>query len=92
MKNGRNKNMFTEFKENEVLTIDIHNHTVYDAKQKLQLVVKIAPSEIKEIVVIHGYHSGTALRDMVRNDFRSKRVARKYLSLNPGITSLILRN
>lgn len=84
--------MFTEFKENEILTIDIHNHTVYEAKQKLQLVVKIAPCEIKEIVVIHGYHGGTALRDMVRKEFKSKRIARKYLSLNPGITSLILCN
>jgi hypothetical protein len=82
--------MFTEFNENQIITIDIHNHTVSDAKQKLHLAVKIAPTEIKEIVVIHGYHSGTALRDMVRNDFESKRVARKYLSLNPGITSLIL--
>ena len=83
--------MLTEFNEKQIITIDIHNHTVFDAKQKLQLAVKIAPSDIKEIVVIHGYHNGTALRDMVRNDFRSKRIARKYLSLNPGITSLILQ-
>lgn len=83
--------MYTEYDENQIITIDIHNHTVSDAKQKLQIAVKIAPSETKEIVVIHGYHNGTALRDMVRNDFRSKRVARKYLSLNPGITSLILQ-
>lgn len=82
--------MFTEFKENEIITIDLHKHTVYDAKQKLQLIIAIAPEEIKEIIVIHGYHRGTALRDMVRNDFDDSRIARKFLSLNPGITSLIL--
>ena len=83
--------MFTEFSENQILTIDLHNYTVNDAKQKLQLAVKIAPIEIREIVVIHGYHGGTALRDMVRKDFKSKRVSRKFIGLNPGVTSLILQ-
>lgn len=82
--------MFTEFKENEIITVDLHKHTVYAAKQKLQLVIAIAPDDIKEIIVIHGYRRGTALRDMVRNDFEDRRIARKFLSLNPGITSLIL--
>ena len=82
--------MYTEYDENQIITIDIHNHTVSDAKQKLQLAVTIAPSKIREIVVIHGYHGGTALRDMVRKDFKNSRVLRKFLSLNPGITSLIL--
>ena len=82
--------MFTEFKENEIITIDLHKHTVYAAKQKLQLVIEIAPSEIREIIVIHGYRRGTALRDMVRREFKNSRISRKYISLNPGITSLIL--
>lgn len=82
--------MFTEFKENEIITVDLHKHTVYAAKQKLQLVIAIAPDDIKEIIVIHGYRRGTALRDMVRNDFEDRRIARKFLSLNPGITSFIL--
>ena len=83
--------MFTEFKENEIITIDLHKHNIYDAKQKLQLVLAIAPEEIREIVVIHGYRRGTALRDMVRQDFYNSRISRKYISLNPGITSFILQ-
>ena len=82
--------MFTEFKENEIITIDLHKHTVYAAKQKLQLVVAVAPEETREIIVIHGYRRGTALRDMVRKDFNNARIARKYIALNPGVTSLIL--
>lgn len=82
--------MFTEFKRSEIITIDLHKHTVYDAKQKLQLVIAIAPKEIREIVVIHGYRRGNALRDMVRKDLCDIRIARKYISLNPGVTSLIL--
>ncbi len=82
--------MFTEFKENEILKIDLHQYTVSDAKQKLQQTISVASPEVREIVVIHGYHRGTALRDMVRKDFKNKRVARKYISLNDGVTSLIL--
>jgi DNA-nicking Smr family endonuclease len=80
-----------KFKEEQIITIDLHHHTVDDAKQKLQLVMAIAPSEIREIVVIHGYRRGTALRDMVRQDFKNSRISRKYISLNLGITSLILQ-
>lgn len=82
--------MFTEFKRSEIITIDLHKHTVYEAKQKLQLVIAIAPKEIREIVVIHGYRRGDVLRDMVRKDFSDARIARKYIALNPGITNSIL--
>lgn len=84
--------MFSEFKQSQIITIDLHQYTVVDAKQKLQLAVTIAPHDIREIIVIHGYHRGTALRDMVRKEFKNKRVARKYISLNQGVTSLILNS
>lgn len=75
---------------NQIITIDLHEYSVTDAKQKLQATLKFAPKETREIIVIHGYHGGTALRDMVRKEFKNKRIKRKYISLNPGITSLIL--
>ena len=44
-----------------------------------------------EIEVIHGYTGGTALRDFVRREFTHPRIERKFLSLNQGITTLILK-
>lgn len=82
--------MYTEFGKDEIITIDLHLHTVAEAKRRLEAIVRIAPSSVREIVVIHGYHKGTALLNMVRNDFHHRRVARKFLSLNQGVTSLIL--
>ena len=82
--------MYTEFKKHEIITVDLHLHTVAEAKRRLEKVVQIAPRSIREIVVIHGYHHGTALLNMVRNDFHNRRVSRKILSLNQGVTSLIL--
>ena len=77
-------------KSNEVYTVDIHNYKIEEAKKYLErLIVSINP-EIKEIFVIHGYHRGDALQNMVRNDLKSKRISKRILSLNPGVTSLII--
>ena len=75
-----------------VVTVDLHAMTVTQAQAQAHLTARInrLPSKIKEVVVIHGYNGGTALQKMVRKDFKHPRVKRKILSLNPGITSLLL--
>lgn len=79
------------FKETEIMKIDLHKMKVWEAASYLNMRVLTATHGIKEIVVIHGYHNGTALMNMVRQEFSSPRVKRKFLSLNPGVTSLILQ-
>ncbi len=79
------------FKEAEVMKIDLHKMKVWEAAIYLNNQVAAAPRGIKEIIVIHGYHNGTALLNMVRREFCSPRVKRKFLSLNQGVTSLILQ-
>lgn len=74
----------------DVVTVDLHCMQVAEAKNYLDIVLETVPSSIKEIIVIHGYHNGTAILNMVRKDFNNKRVSKKYLSLNQGVTSLIL--
>lgn len=81
---------YSTCKENEIMYVDLHKLSVVMAKDVLTKSVLLAPSDVKEIVVIHGYHRGTELQQMVRKDFKCKKVARKYLSLNQGITVLIM--
>ena len=81
---------YSTCKENEIMYVDLHKLSVVMAKDHLTKCVLLAPSSVKEIVVIHGYHSGNELQQMVRKDFKCKKVARKYLSMNQGITSLAL--
>lgn len=83
--------MKTKYEADNTLVIDLHNMTVEDAKRQLERMVMAAPANVKEITVIHGYHRGKQLRDMVRNRFKCRRVERKILSLNQGITILILK-
>ncbi len=78
-------------KESEVMTVDLHDMRVSEAKAWLQRKVSSAPKEIKEIVVVHGYRGGTALMNMVRKSFQHPRVKQKMVGLNQGTTILILK-
>jgi len=56
-------------------TIDIHGFTSEQAKRLLLFEIKRAPPNAEKILVIHGCHNGTVLRDMVRNELRSPRIS-----------------
>lgn len=62
-----------------------------DAKKYLEQFLSKANGNIKEVVVIHGYSSGTVLRNMVRKELKHHRIKSKILSLNPGVTTLYLK-
>ena len=73
------------------IEIDLHNMTVNDAKRVLERTVMAAPATVKEVLVIHGYRRGTEMLNMVRQRFKCHRVDRKILTMNQGITILILK-
>lgn len=70
---------------------DIHGMRREEAKRQLELLLTRAPREITEVVVIHGCHGGTVLMEMVRRELRHPRIKSKYLSMNNGQTTLILK-
>ena len=78
-------------RQNEIITIDLHAMNTAEAKKWLDIKVSAAPKDVKEIEVIHGYHGGTALMQMVRKSFHHPRVKSKILGLYQGSTILILK-
>ncbi len=70
-------------------TIDIHGMTTIEAKIKLEQIIKTAPKN-SEIIVIHGYHGGQALQNMVRKGLKHKRIKQRILSMNFGETILVI--
>lgn len=70
-------------------TIDIHTLTAEEAKKKLEQYIKTAPKGC-ELTVIHGFHNGTALQNMVRKTLKHKRIKKRILGLNNGETTLII--
>jgi len=73
------------------ITVDIHNMNAADAKRYLERLLASCGSEVREIEVIHGYHGGNALLEVARTGVRSKRIARRCVSLNPGVTIYFLK-
>ena len=70
---------------------DIHGMRVLEAKRELETLIGRADKSIREIVVIHGYHGGSALKNMVRSELRHPRIQQKILCLNQGETTLLLK-
>lgn len=73
------------------LEVDIHGMTVIEAKNYLHKFFKNLNLNIEEVIVIHGNNRGDKLANMVRKDFKHRRIDRKILSLNGGITILKLK-
>lgn len=75
-----------------IIEINVHNMTRYQAQIAIDAKLRRAPASCYRIRVIHGYHGGTALRDMIRREYANNpKVRRIELGLNPGITDLVLR-
>ena len=73
-------------------TIDIHGFTVDEARREIERFIVQCDDNVKQIVVIHGYHSGKALQELVRspNGIRSRRIKRKKYTMNQGETIIEL--
>ena len=75
----------------QVQTIDVHAMTGAEAKRAIERALAGCGPDVREFVVIHGYHGGTRLRDVARREVRSRRIAYVMQSLaNPGQTTYIL--
>ena len=71
--------------------IDVHNMTKVQAITAIDACLRRAGTSVYRLRVIHGYHSGTVIRDAVRAHYREHpKVKRIELGMNPGETDLIL--
>ena len=73
------------------LTVDIHEMNAADAKKYLERLLASCSPDIREVEVIHGYRGGSALMEVVRSGVRSKRIARRCVTMNPGVTVYFLK-
>lgn len=76
-----------------IIEIDIHEMNRFQAKMLIDSKLKKAKLDVYIIRIVHGYHNGTALKDMVRKEYKGHpKVKRIELSSNQGITDLVLRD
>ena len=77
--------------EDEKIILDLHNMQVDEARFYLENAINTATYKIKEIVVIHGYHKGQTILNMVRKEFKHKRIEKKVIPYNKGVTLIYLK-
>lgn len=75
-----------------IKTIDIHGYTVEEARRYIEKTIAKLDPNVTEMVVIHGYHGGNQLKNLLRstNGIRSKRINRRKYTMNQGETILEL--
>ena len=75
-----------------IIEIDIHGMNCFQARVRLDSVLRRADASVYQIIVIHGYHGGEALKDMLRSEYAADpRVKRLKTDGDPGRTTLVLR-
>ncbi|MGN1351754.1 MAG: Smr/MutS family protein [Clostridia bacterium] len=74
----------------DILEINLHDMQETEAEYFLDKFITTAPSNIKQINVIHGYKKGQVLLNMVRNKFKHPRIKKKVIPFNKGVTIIYL--
>lgn len=74
------------------IRLDLHGMTWWQAQRAIDAALRRAGRSVYRLELIHGYHGGSALRDMIRETYgRHPKVKRLEIGLNPGTTELVLR-
>lgn len=77
--------------DEERIVVDLHDMQEDEARFYLEKAIDTAEAQIKEIVVVHGYRKGQAILNMVRKNFKHKRIEKKVIPFNKGITLIYLK-
>jgi len=76
----------------DAITVDLHGMGRWKARKVLfNNLIKLLAEGRKELLVIHGYHHGTVLRDYIRSGSLSEDAKRHY-PLLPEITTRNFQN
>lgn len=77
--------------DDKKIILDLHNMQEDEARFYLERAIDTAEEKIKEIVVIHGYRQGQIILNMVRKEFKHKKIEKKVIPFNKGVTLIYLR-
>jgi len=82
---------FLEFYYGKYRVVDLHTLTKEDAKIELLNAINTTDADIKCLVIVHGYHGGTVIKNLVRKEFQSDFIDEK-INLDAGRTIYKLKN
>lgn len=68
---------FLEIKYGKIYELDVHGLSLEEAKAEILHTLNKIDVFIKGVLITHGYHKGTVLKDFIRNTFSHKWVYKK---------------
>ena len=81
---------FIEFYYGKYQTLDLHRMTKEEAKAELIHALGLVDYDVKCLLIVHGYHGGTVIKNLVRKEFKSPDVQEK-INLDAGRTIYLLK-
>ena len=70
---------------------DLHKLSTSNAKRFVKNIIAVSRDEL-DVELIHGFNHGTAIKEMLMNDFDNPRVTKKSSRPdNPGLTDIHVR-
>ena len=91
LSNHVTKEELSQFKDDRY-EVDLHDMYVDEALSYLRFLLKHTAKQVKQIFVVHGYRSGTALQQAITfKNLKSKRVDRIHPAMNPGVSVIELK-
>lgn len=70
--------------------VDVHGMKCRQAKRFINNIINVIRETFK-LVVIHGYNHGTAIKDMLADNFSNPHIVEQYPDIqNKGVTYMIL--
>ena len=59
------------------IKLDLHGLTYEEANFELLRCLQLVDTHVRAIEIVHGYHNGTVLKKLVRNEFKHNLIAKK---------------
>lgn len=74
-----------------VVTVDLHGKNCYQAKIAVEAALRRAGGEVYRLRLIHGFHGGSALKEMIAREYAARPGVLGIQAQGDGVTLLILR-
>ena len=73
-----------------IVDLDLHGKNKYQARVAIDAALRRS-NGVYRIRLIHGYTSGTELRDMIREEYSNHPKVIRLVNISDGVTELVLR-
>lgn len=80
---------FLKLKYGNIVELDVHGKTLEEVRADLLYFLMSVDAGVSGVLVVHGFHQGTAIKSYLRNKFEDPRVIKK-IHTDAGSTLLLL--